>query len=75
MFRAAELLLLSKCDLLPVLDDFHPENARRHLQSLANPAPVIELSAKSGTGTTLAVEHVITSYSIHYTKLYDTRPR
>jgi len=50
MFRAAELLLLSKCDLLPVLDDFHPENARRHLQSLANPAPVIELSAKSGTG-------------------------
>jgi hydrogenase nickel incorporation protein HypB len=50
MFRAAELLLLSKCDLLPVLDDFHPENARRHLQALANPAPVIEVSAKTGAG-------------------------
>jgi hydrogenase nickel incorporation protein HypB len=50
MFRAAELLLLSKCDLLPVLDDFHPENARRNLQALANAAPVIELSAKTGAG-------------------------
>jgi len=50
MFRAAELLLLSKCDLLPVLDDFRPENARRNLQALANAAPVIELSAKTGAG-------------------------
>jgi hydrogenase nickel incorporation protein HypB len=50
MFRAAELLLLSKCDLLPVLDDFQPDNARRNLQALANAAPVIELSAKTGAG-------------------------
>mgnify|MGYP000497117912 FL=1 len=50
MFRAADLMLLSKADLLPVLDDFRPENARRYLQELANPAPVIELSAKTGTG-------------------------
>jgi len=50
MFRTADLLLLSKSDLLPVLDDFDPDNARRHLQALANPAPVFELSAKSGSG-------------------------
>jgi hydrogenase nickel incorporation protein HypB len=50
MFRAADLMLLSKADLLPVLDDFSPDNARRHLQELANPAPVIELSAKTGNG-------------------------
>jgi hydrogenase nickel incorporation protein HypB len=50
MFRAADLMLLSKADLLPVLDDFRPDNARRHLQELANPAPVIELSARSGDG-------------------------
>ena len=50
MFRAADLMLLSKADLLPVLDDFSPDNARRHLQELANPAPVIELSAKTGDG-------------------------
>jgi hydrogenase nickel incorporation protein HypB len=53
MFRAADLMLLSKADLLPVLDDFRPDNARRHLQELANPAPVIELSAKTGTGLDL----------------------
>ncbi|MDH3561153.1 MAG: hydrogenase nickel incorporation protein HypB [Gammaproteobacteria bacterium] len=50
MFRAADLVLLSKCDLLPVLDDFKPAAARHHLQNLANPAPVFELSAKSGAG-------------------------
>jgi len=50
MFRASDLVLLSKTDLLPVLEDFHPENARRHLRDLANPAPVFELSAKTGNG-------------------------
>jgi len=50
MFRAADLVLLSKCDLLPLLDDFKPATARHHLQNLANPAPVIDLSAKSGAG-------------------------
>jgi hydrogenase nickel incorporation protein HypB len=50
MFRAADLVLVSKCDLLPILDDFRPENVRRHLQALANPAPLIEVSARSGTG-------------------------
>jgi hydrogenase nickel incorporation protein HypB len=50
MFRAADLVLLSKCDLLPVLDDFKPENARHYLQQLASRAPIIELSAKNGDG-------------------------
>ena len=50
MFRAADLVLLSKSDLLPVLDDFKPDNARRHLQALASSAPVFELSAKNAAG-------------------------
>jgi len=50
MFRTADLVLLSKSDLLPVLDDFKPENARRHLQALASSAPVFELSAKTAAG-------------------------
>jgi hydrogenase nickel incorporation protein HypB len=50
MFRAADLVLLSKCDLLPVLDDFQPQRARTHLRNLASDAPVIELSARSGAG-------------------------
>jgi hydrogenase nickel incorporation protein HypB len=50
MFRAADLVLLSKSDLLPVLDDFQPDNARRHLRDLASSAPVFELSAKNAAG-------------------------
>jgi len=50
MFRASDLVLLSKSDLLPVLGDFDPDTARRHLQELANPAPVYEVSARDGSG-------------------------
>ncbi|MBT8442657.1 MAG: hydrogenase nickel incorporation protein HypB, partial [Gammaproteobacteria bacterium] len=31
MFRAADLVLISKSDLLPVLDDFKPEKAKQYL--------------------------------------------
>jgi len=50
MFRAADLVLVSKCDLLPVLGDFRPDTARRHLQALANPAPMFEVSARTQAG-------------------------
>jgi hydrogenase nickel incorporation protein HypB len=46
MFRAADLVLLSKADLLDVLDDFDPERAEEHVRELANPAPVLALSAR-----------------------------
>ena len=50
MFRAADLMLISKSDLLDVLDDFDPDKAQRHLRELANPAPAMRISAKSGDG-------------------------
>jgi hydrogenase nickel incorporation protein HypB len=50
MFRAADLMLISKTDLLPFLDDFSSPKAEQNLHNLANDAPVIELSAKNGTG-------------------------
>ncbi|MGB5253601.1 MAG: hydrogenase nickel incorporation protein HypB, partial [Sedimenticolaceae bacterium] len=50
MFRAADLMLISKSDLLGVLDDFVPEKAERHLRELASAAPVLTLSARSGDG-------------------------
>lgn len=50
MFRAADLMLLTKTDLLPVLDDFDPARAEANLRALANPAPVLRLSAKSRAG-------------------------
>jgi hydrogenase nickel incorporation protein HypB len=50
MFRAADAMLLTKTDLLAVLDDFDPAKAESHLRKLANPAPVIRLSARKGLG-------------------------
>lgn len=50
MFRAADLMLLTKTDLLAVLDDFDPEKAKQCLQQLANPALVIQLSARKDLG-------------------------
>ena len=50
MFRASDLMLVSKADLIEVLGDFDPAKAESHLRALANAAPVIELSARSGAG-------------------------
>jgi hydrogenase nickel incorporation protein HypB len=50
MFRSADLLLLSKSDLIELLGDFEPERAVRALRALANPAPVLRLSSRSDEG-------------------------
>ena len=50
MFRTADMVMLSKADLLPVLDDFSPERAETYLRNLASPAPLIRTSAKSCDG-------------------------
>jgi len=50
MFRAADLVLVSKSDLLAVLDDFSTKTALSYLRNLANAAPLFEISAKTGAG-------------------------
>ena len=50
MFRTADMVMLSKADLLPILDDFDPERAESYLRNLASPAPLIRASVKSGDG-------------------------
>lgn len=50
MFRAADLVLISKADLLDVLDDFDPATAESYLRQLASRAPLRQLSAKTGIG-------------------------
>ncbi len=52
MFRGADAVLLTKTDLLAVLDDFDPDKAERHIRNLANPAPILRLSARKGEGMT-----------------------
>ena len=46
IFRTADLVLLTKMDLIPVIEDFDPLRAQKALRDLANTAPVIELSAR-----------------------------
>ena len=50
MFRAADLVVITKSDLLEVLGDFDPDAAETCLRQIANPAPLIEVSARSGAG-------------------------
>ncbi len=50
MFRAADAMLLTKIDLLAVLDDFDPARAETCLRNLASAAPVLPLSARRGDG-------------------------
>jgi hydrogenase nickel incorporation protein HypB len=58
MFRASDLVLISKCDLLPVLDDFSPERAKNYLHDIASTAPVIELSSKDKSGMPLWMDWI-----------------
>ncbi len=50
MFRAADLVLITKADLLPVLGDFDPAHAERCLRQLASMAPLLNVSARRGDG-------------------------
>ncbi|MEJ2611444.1 MAG: hydrogenase nickel incorporation protein HypB [Candidatus Thiodiazotropha sp.] len=50
IFRATDHVLISKSDLLPVLDDFNPAKAEQALQQLAFTGPVTLLSAKTNQG-------------------------
>jgi len=45
IFRAADLMLLTKSDLLKYLDDFQPQRAEQSLRQLASHAPMIRTSA------------------------------
>jgi hydrogenase nickel incorporation protein HypB len=50
MFRASDLVLITKSDLLAVLDDFDPAYAENCLRQLASTAPLFKLSARKGDG-------------------------
>ena len=59
MFRAADLVLITKSDLLDVLGDFDPGVAERYLRGIANPAPLFAVSARSGAGMDAWLEWVV----------------
>ncbi|MDT8407296.1 MAG: hydrogenase nickel incorporation protein HypB [Methylococcales bacterium] len=50
MFRAADMMLISKTDLQPHLPEFNGQRAQNYLRQLGSDAEVLALSAKQGTG-------------------------
>ncbi len=50
MFRAADLVMLTKTDLLAVLDDFDPARVQASLRQIGVRAPLLSLSARKGAG-------------------------
>jgi len=58
MFRTSDLVMFTKCDLLPVLRDFDPEKAKAYLHDIASSAPVIALSSKDHVGMEIWIEWI-----------------
>lgn len=50
IFRVADVVLFTKSDLLPVLDDFVSARAESNLRKLASRAPVMQISARRKLG-------------------------
>ena len=50
MFRAADLVLLTKADLLTYLTEFSPARAEHHLRHLASAAPFLTISTRGAGG-------------------------
>ena len=50
IFRTADQVLITKMDLLPYIEEFDPVRARDAVHALRHDVPVIELSAKTGSG-------------------------
>lgn len=75
MFRAADLMLLTKTDLLAVLDDFDPARAEDCLKQLANPAPVIQLSARKQIGLEGWLDWLDENISAHRQRLQQGETR
>jgi hydrogenase nickel incorporation protein HypB len=71
MFRAADLVLITKSDLLEVLGDFDPERAGSYIRQLANPAPVLTLSARSGLGIQAWLDWILDQINLHRQRLVE----
>lgn len=50
IFRSADMVLLTKTDLLPHIEEFDPARARRSIGRVRGSGPILEVSAKTGQG-------------------------
>jgi hydrogenase nickel incorporation protein HypB len=75
MFRAADTVLISKTDLLAVLDDFDPEAAEHAVRALASDAPVIQVSARTEGGLAPWLAWLESALTRHQRDLAEGRSR
>ncbi len=62
MFRTANLMGVTKLDLLAAVGDFALEAAKRHFGDLATGAPVLMLSARSGEGMDAWLDWIVAGH-------------
>jgi hydrogenase nickel incorporation protein HypB len=65
MFRAADLLLLTKCDLLEVLPEFDVLRAEASLRAVGSEAPVMCVSSRSGFGVDSWIQWLLEELQVH----------
>ena len=78
MFRAADLMLVTKTDLLPHLDDFSIEKAEHCQRALATQAPVLPLSSRSGEGLEAWLQwlqHEVSEHKLRLQQQQTVKPR
>lgn len=63
MFKAADLVLLTKTDLLEVIDEFSTERAETCVRNLASDSPVLQVSAKKPETMSSWIEWLETTLS------------
>jgi len=69
MFRAADMILLTKTDLLAVLDDFDADKATQHVRELASTAPVLRVNTRQPAQLESWFEWLDTEVAAHRDRL------
>jgi hydrogenase nickel incorporation protein HypB len=69
MFRAADVLLLSKADLLEVLPEFEPGRAQESLRMIGSDVPVLLLSSRGSPGVGAWCDWLVGQLELHRGRL------
>lgn len=74
MFRTADLVLLTKTDLLPHIEEFGPARAEASLRRIGCRAPLLPVSAKTGAGLPAWLEWLDNALRVHRAGLKPVAP-
>ena len=69
IFRKADLVLITKTDLLPAIEEFDPARARAAIERVRGTGPVFEVSAKKGAGLDAWIGWIAARLADHRAKL------